>query len=102
MSFYIYVSFIISIYLHTSTYRLWTYLRHILNYNPHFREKSSPKLEPVQTGIKVCPQGIPVWTGLTVVAVHIVFRSGAQLSRAREIFYCVLFSSVLSCHKHPQ
>ena len=22
-------------YLHTSTYHLWTYRRHILNYNPH-------------------------------------------------------------------
>ena len=26
----------------------------------------SKSKNPVQTGIKVCPQGIPVWTGFTV------------------------------------
>ena len=31
------------------------------------KAKTLSKPEPVQTGIKVCPKGIPVWTGLTVV-----------------------------------
>ena len=30
------------------------------------KSKTLSKPEPVQTGIKVCPQGIPVWTGFTV------------------------------------
>ena len=32
--------------------------------SPKAKTLSEP--EPVQTGIKVCPQGIPVWTGFTV------------------------------------
>ena len=31
------------------------------------KAKTLSKPEPVQTGIKVCPQGIPVWTGFTVL-----------------------------------
>ena len=30
------------------------------------KAKTVSKPEPVQTGIKVCPQGIPVWTVFTV------------------------------------
>ena len=30
------------------------------------KAKTLSKPGPVQTGIKVCPQGIPVWTGFTV------------------------------------
>ena len=30
------------------------------------KAKTLSKPEPVQTGIKFCPQGIPVWTGFNV------------------------------------
>ena len=30
------------------------------------KAKTLSKPEPVQTGIKLCPQGIAVWTGFTV------------------------------------
>ena len=33
------------------------------------KAKPLSKPEPVQTGIKLCPQGIPVWTGFTVYGV---------------------------------
>ena len=35
------------------------------------KAKTLSKPEPVETGIKVCPQGIPVWTGFTVLHITI-------------------------------
>ena len=72
------VYFIIIIYLHTSIHQLETYRQHIPNYNPHvnctsyrclflLKGKTLFKPEPVQTGIKVCLQGIAVLTGFTVL-----------------------------------
>ena len=43
------------------------------------KAKNLSKPEPVQTGTKVCPQGIPVWTGFTVV------RAG--LSSVQKIYF---------------
>ena len=50
------VSFIISIYLHTSSYHLYQVI--VVCSSP--KAKTLYKPEPVQTGIQVCPKGIPV------------------------------------------
>ena len=39
----------------------------VVCYSPKAKTLSKPK--PVRTGIKICPQGIPVWTGFTVLII---------------------------------
>ena len=92
------MSFIVSIYLHTSIHHLYIYRWHILNYNPHInctsyrcfflrKAKTLSKPEPVQSGIKLCPQGIPVWTGFTVFRLcPNIFSFAGSLN----LLYCVL------------
>ena len=67
--------------MHTSTYHLLSYWRHILNINfvsivqvivvcSSPKAKTLSKPVPVQTGIKFGPQGIPVRTNFTVYALY--------------------------------
>ena len=63
------------------------------------KAKTLSKPEPVQTGIKPCPQGIPVWTGFTVhgrsssnhlaqFQVHgSLFRLGASFSVTNTVLF---------------
>ena len=70
------VSFILSLYLHSSTICSPTddtsWIITLMSIVQVIVVCSSPKAktlskpEPVQTGIKLCPQGIPVWPGFTV------------------------------------
>ena len=48
------------------------------------KAKTLSKPEPVQTGIKVCPQGIPVWTGFTVYQIQ--FKVDLYLGKRNENF----------------
>ena len=47
------------------------------------KAKTLSKPEHVQTGIKVCPQDIPVWTGFTVyISLHIYIYTVLQSQNA--------------------
>ena len=46
------------------------------------KAKTLSKPEPAQTGIKVCPQGIPVWTGFTVVPFGADLKNHSASKRA--------------------
>ena len=56
------------------------------------KAKTLSKPEPVQTGIKFCPQGVPLSTGFTVIIIIIVVpESDSHLKHCTE-----------NGHKYPQ
>ena len=65
------------------------------------KAKTLSKPEPVQTGIKVCPWGIPVWTGFTVIYKCVVYVSLTTMLQVRGLTLPLPFNVLaMGDHRH--
>ena len=80
---------------------IWTILRYLTLNRSTTKAKTLSKPEPVQTGIKVCPQGIPVWTGFTAHHYFMVYVNHTLMlyvCKLNELF--LLFTPKVFVLKH--
>ena len=64
------------------------------------KPKTLSKPEPVQTGIKLCPQGIPVWTGFALLHLLVVLSVTKHIARLLDLEIKVLTLKMTFSHQN--